>query len=288
MVQLRVLLDTRTPKADGTNIIYFRVTERRKVFYLSTGFSLEAKHWDESKNIVKKTYPNAQTINTSITKRYFDIQKAIIELEDEGIFSMDSLKEKLTPKPSQVTFKQFADEAISELHRKNRVGNAIVYQTGINSIFKFKPNKGLRFTDISSKFVESYTDYLIEKGCKINTVGNYLRTLRAIYNKAIKAKVVDRKYYPFSEIPIRTEKTAKRAYTKEVIKAIEQRELPNKRMADSRDYYMLSFYLIGMNFTDMAYLTRDNIVEGRVEYRRRKRTSVFKFVYLYISPSRKW
>jgi len=280
MVQLKVLLDTRTPKADGTNIIYFRVTERRKVFYLSTGFSLETKHWDESKNIVKKTYPNAQTINTSITKRYFDIQKAIIELEDEGIFSMDSLKEKLTPKPSQVTFKQFADEAISELHRKNRVGNAIVYQTGINSIFKFKPSKGLRFTDISSKFVESYTDYLIEKGCKINTVGNYLRTLRAIYNKAIKAKVVDRKYYPFSEIPIRTEKTAKRAYTKEVIKKIEQLDLPNKRMADARDYYMFSFYLIGMNFTDMAYLTIENIVQGRVEYRRRKTGTTYSIKIL--------
>lgn len=270
MVQLRIVLDKRTSKADGTSTIYYRVTENRKVFYLSTGYSLEVKHWDENKNIVKKSFPNAQTINTSITKRYFDIQKAIIELEDEGLFSMDSLKERMIPRPSQVTFKQFADQTIAELHSKNRVGNAIVYQTGVNSVFKFRPSKTLRFTDVSSGFVESYTNYLVEKGCKINTVGNYLRTLRAIYNKAIKAKVVHRKYYPFSEIPIRTEKTAKRAFTKEVIKAIERLELPCKRMADARAYYMLSFYLIGMNFTDMAYLTSDNIVERRVEYRRRK------------------
>lgn len=270
MVQLKVLLDKRTQKSDGTNTIYYRVTEHRKVFYLSTGYSLEAKYWDENKGAVKRAYPNAQSINASISKKYFDIQKAIIELEDEGIFSMDSLKEKLTPKPTLVTFKQFADMTIEELYKKNRVGNAIVYQTGVNSIFKFKPSKELRFTDISSQFVERYIDYLTERGCKINTVGNYLRTLRAIYNKAIKAKLVDRKYYPFSEIPIKTEKTAKRAFTKEIIKTIEQLELPNKRMAQARDYYMLSFYLIGMNFTDMAYLTRANIVDGRIEYRRRK------------------
>ncbi len=137
MVQLKVLLDKRTQKSDGTNTIYYRVTENRKVFYLSTGFSLEAKHWDDNRGIVKKTYPNAQSINASITKRYFDIQKAIIELEDEGLFSMDGLKEKLTPKPTMVTFKEFADLTIQELHKKNRVGNAIVYQTGVNSIFLF-------------------------------------------------------------------------------------------------------------------------------------------------------
>jgi len=153
MVQLKVLLDKRTQKSDGTSTIYFRVTENRKVFYLSAGYSLEAKYWDENKGAVNRTYPNAQSINASISKRYFDIQKAIIELEDEGVFSMDSLKEKLVPRPSLVTFKQFADMIIEELYKKNRVGNAIVYQTGVNSIFKFKPSKELRFTDISSQFI---------------------------------------------------------------------------------------------------------------------------------------
>jgi len=270
MVQLKVLLDKRTQKSDGTSTIYFRVTENRKVFYLSTGYSLEAKYWDDNKGTVKRTYPNAQSINASISKKYFDVQKAIIELEDEGVFSMDSLKEKLIPRPSLVTFKQFADMTIKELYNKNRVGNAIVYQTGVNSIFKFKPSKELRFTDISSQFIEKYIDYLTERGCKTNTVGNYLRTLRAIYNKAIKAKLVDRRYYPFAEIPIKTERTAKRAFTKDVIKTIELLELPDKKMAQARDYYLLSFYLAGINFTDLAYLKKTNIVDGRIEYRRRK------------------
>lgn len=183
---------------------------------------------------------------------------------------MASLKDKLTPKATGVTFKQFADITIQELHKKNRVGNAIVYQTGVNSLFNYKPSKGLRFTDISTSFIESYIDYLTEKGCKVNTIGNYLRTLRAIYNKAIKARVVDRKHYPFAELPIKTEKTAKRAFTKEVIKSIEQLSILNERMATARDYYMLSFYLIGMNFTDMAYMKQSDLIDGRIEYTRKK------------------
>ncbi len=33
---------------------------------------------------------------------------------------------------------------------------------------------------------------------------------------------------------------------------------------------MLSFYLIGINLIDLAYLTKDNIRAGRLEYKRRK------------------
>jgi integrase len=33
---------------------------------------------------------------------------------------------------------------------------------------------------------------------------------------------------------------------------------------------MLSFYLRGISFTDLAYLKHSNIIDGRIEYRRRK------------------
>ncbi|MGV3686451.1 MAG: phage integrase SAM-like domain-containing protein [Daejeonella sp.] len=270
MVQLRVVLDARTQKTDGTSTIYYRITDKRKVTYISTGLSLEPRYWDESRGMVKKAYANAVTFNTSLSKRFMEVQKAIIELEDEGLFSIDSLKEKLNPKIEKQSFRSFTEMVIAEMFGRNQTGNALIYQTALNSLSQYKPSKGLMFTDITATLIESYEEHLLRKGCKINTISNYLRTIRAIYNKAIKAKVVDRRYYPFLEKSIRTERTAKRAFTKDVIKKIERLELTNKRMADARDYYILSFYLIGMNFTDMAYLTRNNIVDGRIEYRRRK------------------
>ena len=270
MVQLRVILDARTQKSDGTSTIYYRITDKRKVTYLSTGLSLEPRYWDDSKGVVKKSYANANTFNTSLSTRFIEIQKAIIELEDEGLFSIDSLKEKLNPKIEKQSFKSFTEAVIKEMFERNQTSNALIYQTAFNSITQFKPSKGLMFTDISVRLLESYQAHLVKKGCKVNTISNYLRTIRAIYNRAIKAKVVDRKYYPFSEIQIKTERTVKRAFTKDVIKYIEHLELPNKQMAQARDYYILSFYLIGMNFTDMAYLTRANIIDGSIEYRRRK------------------
>jgi integrase/recombinase XerD len=109
------------------------------------------------------------------------------------------------------------------------------------------------------------------KGLKPNSIGNYLRSLRALFNKAIKAKIVDRSYYPFFDISIRTEKTQKRAILKEDISKLEKLELKTQSKEwHARNYFLLSYYLRGISFTDLAYLTDKNLVKGRVTYRRRK------------------
>lgn len=157
------------------------------------------------------------------------------------------------------------------MFKRNETGNALIYQTALNSLLTYKSSQSLVFSDLSVRVMEEYQEYLVDKGCKVNTISNYLRTIRAIFNKAIKARVVDRNLYPFTEVSIKSEKTSKRAYNKEVIKAFENIELPeNSAVSKARDFYMFSFYLIGINFTDIAYLKRDNIVDDRIEYTRRK------------------
>jgi hypothetical protein len=150
MVQLKIILDTRKPKTNGTCPIYYRITQKKKVIYLYSGFSLIPTQWDENKINVKKSHPNAQTINISLTKNYFEIQKAIVELEDEELFSLDSLKDKLTLKQPTTSVKEFADVVIKQMFTSNRTGNAIVYQTGVNTLFKYKPSNGLRFKELLS------------------------------------------------------------------------------------------------------------------------------------------
>ncbi len=48
-----------------------------------------------------------------------------------------------------------------------------------------------------------------------------------------------------------------------------------------RDMFLLSFYLIGINMVDLAGLSKNNIVDGRIEYRRAK---IGKFYSIKIEP----
>jgi integrase len=157
------------------------------------------------------------------------------------------------------------------MFESKRTGNAIVYQTAVNRFLDFYSKEDLHFKEITYKLLEEFIHSLTINGLKINSISNYLRSLRAIYNRAIKEKLVERSEYPFYDIKIKVEKTQKRAISKnDILKlknsAVEENSAPCKAL----NYFFLSYYLIGISFTDLAYLKPDNIVDGRIVYRRRK------------------
>lgn len=273
MVHIRIILDVRRAKIDGTYPLYIRITEVKKVLHLPMGFSLLKEEWDTEASKVLNSHPNANRINASITKRYFEVQKAIIKLEDEERFSFNNLKEELGTESSKsiISVRSFADSLVINMLNQQKTGNAMVYQAAISALSHFKPAEKIQFIDITIGFLEDFHAHLVKKNIKVNTISNYLRTLRAIYNKAIRAKVVDRRHYPFNDFVIKSEQTAKRAISKNDIYRIERLDVSGlESMQRAKDLFLLSFYLIGISVVDIAYLAQDHIIDGRVVYRRKK------------------
>jgi integrase/recombinase XerD len=141
----------------------------------------------------------------------------------------------------------------------------------------------LKFEDITYKLLDKYNGDMLAKGAKkgsrglkVNAIAAYLRSIRAVYNKAIKTEVVNSKHYPFSKFTIETEETISRALTLTEIKAIVKHELkPETPAWHNRNYFLLSFCLIGMNFADLLTLEPNEIRDGRVVYRRNKTGRIY-------------
>lgn len=108
------------------------------------------------------------------------------------------------------------------------------------------------------------------------------RTLRSAYNKAIKAKCARKSDYPFDEYKINKfdTKTQKRAIAKtEILKFTKEVDYIGKRqyVQLSKDIFIFSYLCGGINFTDIANLTKDNIIEGkRLHYIRQKTGKLIK------------
>lgn len=67
------------------------------------------------------------------------------------------------------------------------------------------------------------------------------------------------------------DKTVKRALPLTIIKKMIRLELSMAPALDlARDMFLLSFYLRGMSFIDMAFLKKSDLRNGSVTYRRRK------------------
>jgi hypothetical protein len=274
MVQLKTVFDTRRQKSDGTYPIRFRITDVKKVYYLSSGISVKETHWVELTQTIKSNHPNAQTINTNLSEQFFKIQKAIFSLDQGEQFSFDKLKAILNPVKEAVqetTYYEYSQDLINTLRKQKKNGSATWYSTAINRLVKFLGTDRILFKDISYNLLVSFNNELLEDGVKINSISNYFRALRAIYNKAVKAKLVGRSASPFFDFSIKTEKTKKRAIDKASIQILKATPLTKGTPEwNAVNYFLLSFYLIGMSFTDLAYLKLDNLQESRVIYKRRK------------------
>lgn len=123
---------------------------------------------------------------------------------------------------------------------------------------------------ITSDTMMLYESHLKSRGNTPNTISFYMRILRAVYNNAVYNDIIENRN-PFRKVFTGAEKTIKRALNLPTIKKIKNLDLFLSSKTDFvRDMFMMSFYLRGMSFIDMAYLRKTDLENGRVTYRRRK------------------
>ena len=277
MVYYKLILNDKRSKSDQIYPIVVRVTSNRISTTVSTGLRVHIKEWDAIKAVIKNSHPNCHILNHQLLDFYTKVQRSILKLQDQQDFSFENLKLSLKEQPVQtsiqakISFNEFAEQIIRELHESNKSGNALVYQASWNRLSNFIKNKRLNFTDIDYTLLEAFKQHLMKDGVKTNTISNYFRTIRALYNRGIKARLVDRSCYPFHDVTIKSERTTKRAVNITDIARLKTIIIkPETSAWHSRNYFMLSISLVGIAFTDLAYLRHKDIQKGRLIYRRRK------------------
>lgn len=232
-------------------------------------FSIPSAEWRKNNAGVANSHPNSKLINLQLLKRYYTIEEALLLLDKD--FTIERLKIRLDGGVgSSYSFKKFAHKCINELFEANKTGNAIIYRTATNRFMAYC-ERDVLLDEIDYTLLSGYKHYLRVKGLKPNSVSNYFRTIRAIYNKAIKHKLVSRHKYPFQDIKVSVVPTPKRALTEKEFKQLTSLITTiDKRLSNTLIYFLISYCLRGIAFTDLAYLKKSDIAERRITYKRRK------------------
>ncbi len=221
-----------------------------------------------------KGFDNVSRINNILIRKRGEALDTVTKLEEKKellSLSVTDVKEKILGRDSKVTFYLYTQKLIEELVSKGKVGNARSYKNVLREVKNFTMSVDFGFEELTYDFLQKFDNYYLSKGCTENGLAVYMRTIRAIYNRAIKNNIIDSNSYPFNQYIIRTKPTKKRAINFESIRKIIQLELDAKdSLFDARNYFLVSFYLMGASFIDMANLKLENIVDGRIRYRRRK------------------
>ena len=177
-----------------------------------------------------------------------------------------------SPKKSNRTirFSEYARKEIEHTEGNHCFSKAKNYRTAICSFMKFRKGKDIALSKIDKRLMEDYEKWLKENNICLNTISCYLRSLRAIYNKAVSNDLVEQRT-PFKNVFTGNETTRKRAIGRSEINKLQAINLKSGSVLQLvRDIFLFSFYACGIPFIDIAFMKKDNIKDGYLIYKRHK------------------
>ena len=257
-----------------------RVTKDRKPKYVSLGISVNPTHWDFSKNQPKTECPNREYIEMLIADKIKEYSAKIIELKATNQeFTSTSLVEKVSVKrTNRKTVADVFQEYMTSLIKSGRKSYALSIKQLYNSLLEFNHNLDFYFSVMDVAWLKRYELFLRERQLAENTIGIRFRTLRAVYNVAIEEDAVSSDCYPFKKFKVSRlhQDTVKRALTKVDIERVLQFQSSNRYMRFPIDIFTFTYYCGGINFKDIAHLTKANLIDGRLIYKRQKTKKLIK------------
>ena len=79
----------------------------------------------------------------------------------------------------------FMKQVATGLQMEGNFGTAHVYRSSLNAIIAYRGKNDFVFSEVTSEWLKGFEVYLRSRGCSWNTVSTYLRTFRAVYNRAV-------------------------------------------------------------------------------------------------------
>lgn len=279
MATLNLVHDTRRARKDGTYPLVFRIRLDKKFKDIATGYTVDKKSFDIRTNTIIKDQVSNDQIEQ--LKHHYYQRLRVYLVSNVGKEDLTDIRNYLVNKlPEEITITEFWEEHTMNLQTAGRNGGARVYKMSLAVLSK-EMNLDIPFHRLSYKDLLAVEMKLYQRGMSDNGIGVYMRSFRAICNKAIHLDIVSIDWYPFRKYKIKRSKTTPRVLKIDELKRYFNLDLPsNHTLYKSWLIGKLIFMLRGINLKDLLLLSPDNIRDNRIIYKRAKTGKIYSIQIL--------
>ena len=168
----------------------------------------------------------------------------------------------------------FMKQVAEELRMGGNFGTAHVYRSSTNAIIAYCGKGDFSFDKVTPEWLKGFEVHLRGRGCSWNTVSTYLRTFRAVYNRAVNSRMIIYTPHLFRYVYTGTRADHKRALCDEDMKKVFTKLSSSSAVPTTvrraQELFILMFLLRGLPFVDLAYLRKSDLRDNVITYRRRK------------------
>ncbi len=283
MATVKIVLYTSKVLSDGNSPIMIRLMQGNlSPKYIRIGdYSAKLKQWEKGLGRFKeKSVSGWKKKNRNLEDIEREITEIKSELEVKRKFTYDNFRQSYFKEEKALTVGDYYNIRLEQLLPQ---GRGYEYEASYHSIItKFNKGKDMVFSAITKRFLQEYERQKIDTDkCSQATVSHYLRPLRAIIGDYLYDYNLPDTASPFHGrngyvIKHKGARSSKKAMNAEQLKAFidfDTKGAVGREFAKS--IFLFSFYTRGMNLTDIAHLTKKNIHNGQIQYRRSKTGGVF-------------
>lgn len=278
MATLNYYLDRRQINKDGTSPLKIMVNTSQNNFMITMRINLLPSQWDKDRRLVVK-HPKKAFLNSYLNDMLIKGEELLMtEQRKQGsALTKIQIKELMTTlfchcKKHEGNVVGVFQKMINDTSKRKRTQE--IYAVTLRKIEKYmgRDAESLTFEDITLKWLKKFEEWLMTDCPHLNARAIHFRNLRAVFNKALEDDLTTN--YPFRKFKIGKEPTRKRALTAEQLRTLHNMQL-KPYQEKYVDVFFLMFYLMGINGIDLLNATPDQVVNGRLEYKRAKTGTLY-------------
>jgi integrase/recombinase XerD len=179
-------------------------------------------------------------------------------------------------------------QKIDELTAEDRAGSITFYVQGLSAFHRYR--KPFYLEDITVEWLRGFRTWYLNQGNSNATAQIHFRSLRHIYNRAIKAGLISQGLYPFKDYTIGTTSKSKDVLYPEQLKELFNYKSEIYQEERAKDFFKFLYLGSGMNIFDALSIKGGQIKGDMLTFVRTKTSktnSQTKDIIVYLHPEAK-
>ena len=257
-------VDMTRSNADGAFPVYVIVSNGRGRFFVNTGLVTSGR-------LVGREFPKSDKArrqkSAALSHILVDVERVCME---QSLLGVDNktlkgvIQREVFGKEEKVRARTLAT-TIGEFAKTKRESTAKIYDLTRRKVEEFDVDVSLE--NVDADWLNRYWLWCLDGGMKVNGAGKELRNIRAVFNWARKKFLTQN--YPFAAYSIVEEETLPNNLSVEELRQL--RDYPCEEWQKPYvDFFMLSFYLAGINPVDLLLMKKDAVIGNHISFVRKK------------------
>lgn len=252
---------------NGKHTVRIAVTHSGQTRYIPTDVVIDSEKEIKNDRIVRR--PDSYILNAKLNRELNKYEERCQKIEYIDCLSCSQLV-KILKSPSLGEKRRKVEDVVEEyllqVDGVDREKSHKLYRLAANRFLEFI-GPGSLMEHITPIRINQYISYLTKSKLSNTTINIYITLLKVIINYAIKMKYVSYEVDPFVTAKIPSAKKRETQITIDELKIIRDTDFSAYNLNVTRDIFMLTYYLAGMNLIDILNY---NFKNENIEYVRKK------------------